>query len=75
MPLRHENRHKVASRAEAWIETEKGFPALAGQQVASRAEAWIETETLGEGVLSYEVASRAEAWIETWNRSCRNRPA
>ncbi len=36
-------KEKVASRAEAWIETLRSFLPIHFQNVASRAEAWIET--------------------------------
>ena len=42
-PLRSTGRQKVASRAEAWIETVGGSLLETAFQVASRAEAWIET--------------------------------
>ena len=55
----------VASRAEAWIETDMEALAAAVAAVASRAEAWIETPSQIQRYFSGSVASRAEAWIET----------
>ena len=56
----------VASRAEAWIETQRRRRFHAGlERVASRAEAWIETTTQAANLGKFRVASRAEAWIET----------
>src|SRR5690606_19802632 len=46
--IKHQSSHlqrcRVASRAEAWIETPGRRAATAGAGVASRAEAWIETD-------------------------------
>jgi len=55
----------IASRAEAWIETDDVTLETTEGPIASRAEAWIETRrcTADAGVPG--IASRAEAWIET----------
>ena len=55
----------VASRAEAWIETQLLLCVRLDLRVASRAEAWIETVELAKKYNVKPVASRAEAWIET----------
>src|SRR5262249_22555211 len=55
----------VASRAEAWIETDTLRKERVEYRVASRAEAWIETASCRLSVSHPDVASRAEAWIET----------
>ena len=59
-------RRPVASRAEAWIETNEQRPVAFTCWVASRAEAWIETTRMLRSTQHQDVASRAEAWIETW---------
>ena len=56
---------RVASRAEAWIETWRSRRIVQGGNVASRAEAWIETVQEDDRRAGLAVASRAEAWIET----------
>ena len=56
---------RVASRAEAWIETSNFGFYTTDNEVASRAEAWIETTVAGLVSALGLVASRAEAWIET----------
>ena len=60
-----DDKRRVASHAEAWIETLilaawKLMPA-----VASHAEAWIETSGHRPSSQTSRVASHAEAWIET----------
>ena len=59
---------KVASRAEAWIETFVVRADGHAAYVASRAEAWIETLSTLHSPRENGVASRAEAWIETVTR-------
>ena len=56
---------EVASRAEAWIETQIRLLCILIFFVASRAEAWIETRAPYPHPDRGGVASRAEAWIET----------
>ena len=55
----------VASRAEAWIETDNREAPPRAIRVASRAEAWIETLPSKLAAATSAVAYRAEAWIET----------
>ena len=63
---------RVASHAEAWIETTWLRQMIAQERVASHAEAWIETKDgLAQSVAAY-VASHAEAWIETPPRCSRS---
>gem|GEM_PF-2869594 len=56
---------RVASHAEAWIETMWGKSSRMGTVVASHAEAWIETTACSTACSTGSVASHAEAWIET----------
>jgi len=42
----------VASRVEAWIETQVRWMYISAQRVASRVEAWIETPTAWEMILT-----------------------
>jgi len=56
---------RVASRAEAWVETRLAERQPRLVEVASRAEAWVETEDSSRSRLNGLVASRAEAWVET----------
>ena len=55
----------VASRVEAWIETQRKVHGRRFGVVASRVEAWIETLDPNNGYNGGKVASRVEAWIET----------
>ena len=56
---------RVASLAEAWIETDEPVDASSRLAVASLAEAWIETTPTPATAVARAVASLAEAWIET----------
>ena len=58
-------KHPVAPRAGAWIETYASETIVLGGEVAPRAGAWIETRFGAIARREIQVAPRAGAWIET----------